>query len=289
VAAEVGLKDDAAVSRVLGGTPAGVDRHAGGGGPTVEPRVEGELLRPVVEDDGRGSTPRRTEAGWGRPSCTRDRGGGDCAVCPRLGGGTRVTVDRPAGLMDVAGALHDNVGVDWCPHLAILVPSADRVLTALASFYALGACRNGLLLHRPLPGRAERDRAGLTAAGLDVAALEDNGRLLVVEPAYDTDPERWARPWVPVVEDALARGFDAVWFSRFPIGPDEGHLTAALAFDRAWDEAFRGRPAVSLCVYIVDDVDDAARARRVETLAPFHDGVVVPAGAAGVRLVRTRT
>ena len=89
-------------------------------------------------------------------------------------------------------------------------------------------------------------------------------------------------------DDALARGFDAVWFSRFPIGPDEGHLSAALAFDRAWDEAFHGRPAVSLCVYIVDDVDDAARARRVDALAPFHDGVVVPADEGGAGLVRTR-
>jgi hypothetical protein len=190
--------------------------------------------------------------------------------------------------MDVAGALDGDVGAGWCPHLAILVPSAARVLPALASFYGLGARRNGLLFHRALPGHGERDRAGLTAAGLDVAALEGHGRLVVAEPPYDTDPERWARPWVPVLEDALARGFDAVWFSRFPIGPDEGQLTAALAFDRAWDEAFHGRPAVSLCVYIVDDVDDAARGGRVDALARFHDGVVVPAGSDGADLVRTR-
>jgi MEDS: MEthanogen/methylotroph, DcmR Sensory domain len=190
--------------------------------------------------------------------------------------------------MDVAGALDGGVGAGWCPHLAILVPSAARVLPALASFYGLGARRNGLLFHRALPGHGERDRAGLTAAGLDVAALEGDGRLVVAEPPYDTDPERWARPWVPVLEDALARGFDAVWFSRFPIGPDESQLTAALAFDRAWDEAFHGRPAVSLCVYIVDDVDDAARGRRVDALARFHDGVVVPASGDGADLVRTR-
>src|ERR1700754_2781455 len=91
-------------------------------------------------------------------------------------------------------------------------------------------------------------RAGPAAAGLDVAALEAGERLVVAEPPPETDARNWAARWVPVLEDALERGFDAVWFARFPIGPDEAQLTAALAFDRAWDHAFHGRPAVSLCV-----------------------------------------
>lgn len=191
-------------------------------------------------------------------------------------------------MMDVGAALDGDVGTGFCPHLAILVPSAGEVIPALASFYGLGARRNGLLFHRALPGQADADRAALTAAGLDVAALEAGERLVVAEPPPETDAERWARRWVPVLEGALARGFDAVWFSRFPIGPDEDHLAAALAYDRAWDDAFRGRPAVSLCVYIVDDVDEAARARRVASLAPFHDGVVV-AGDHGAEVVPTRS
>jgi MEDS: MEthanogen/methylotroph, DcmR Sensory domain len=189
--------------------------------------------------------------------------------------------------MDVGAALDGDVGTGFCPHLAILVPTPGEVIPALASFYGLGARRNGLLFHRALPGHGDADRAGLTAAGLDVATLEADERLVVAEPPPETDAERWARRWVPVADDALTRGFDAVWFSRFPIGPDAAHLSAAMAFDRAWDDAFRGRPAVSLCVYIVDDVGDAALARRVETMAPFHDGVVVP-GAGGAELVKTR-
>jgi hypothetical protein len=189
--------------------------------------------------------------------------------------------------MDVGAALDGDVGAGFCPHLAILVPSAGEVIPALASFYGLGARRNGLLFHRALPGRAAADRAGLAAAGLDVAALESEERLVVVEPPVEADAESWALRWVPVVQDALARGFDAVWFSRFPIGPDEALLQGALAFDRAWDDAFHGLSAVSLCVYIVDDVDAAARARRVASLAPFHDGVVV-AGEDGAEMVETR-
>jgi hypothetical protein len=90
-----------------------------------------------------------------------------------------------------------------------------------------------------------------------------------------------------VLEQALAHGFDAAWFSRFPIGPSESHIAPALEFDRAWDDAFHGRPAVSLCVYIVDDVGDAARERRVASMAPFHDGVVVD-GDDGAEVIRTR-
>jgi hypothetical protein len=93
---------------------------------------------------------------------------------------------------------------------------------ALASFYGLGAQRNGWLCHRALPGCADADREALTMAGLDVAGLEADGRLAVVEPQVETDPATWARPWVTVLERALARGFDAAWSSRFPIGPGPG-------------------------------------------------------------------
>ena len=189
--------------------------------------------------------------------------------------------------MDVGAALDGDVGTGWCPHLAILVPDPREVIPALASFYGLGARRNGWLFHRALPGNAEADRAALTAAGLDVAALEAAGRMVVAEPPPETDPERWAMRWLPVLEQALQRGFDAAWFSRFPIGPSEARIGPALAFDRAWDDAFHGRPAVSLCVYIVDDVDEAARERRVASMASFHDGVVVP-GSDGAEVIRTR-
>ena len=190
--------------------------------------------------------------------------------------------------MDVAGALAGRVEAGWCPHLAILVPGEGAVVPALASFYGLGARRNGWLFHRALPGQGDADRTALASAGLDVEALEAGGRMVVAEPALETDPERWARPWVPVLEQALERGFEAAWFSRFPIGPGEDRFTPALAFDRAWDDAFRGRPAVSLCVYIVEELDDdGTRAERLAALAAMHDGVVVP-GRSDAELVVTR-
>ena len=188
--------------------------------------------------------------------------------------------------MDVSASLGD-AGAGWCPHLAILVPGPDEVIPALASFYGLGARRNGWLFHRALPGRADQDRAALARAGLDVEALEAANRLVIAEPPLETDPEHWAQAWVPTLEEALTRGFDAAWFSRYPILLTEANVASVSAFDRAWDEAFHGRPAVSLCVYIVEDADGGERERRIDALGPIHDGLLVP-GAAGAELIRTR-
>jgi hypothetical protein len=187
---------------------------------------------------------------------------------------------------DLTTSLGD-AGAGWCPHLAILVPGPAEVIPALASFYGLGARRNGWLFHRSLPGRAAADRAALAEAGLDVQALESGGRLVIAEPPIDTDPDGWALRWVPVMERALAGGFDAAWFSRYPIRLTEENVTSVAAFDRAWDEAFHDQPAVSLCVYIVEDADGGERERRAGALGSIHDGVVLP-GAAGAELIRTR-
>ena len=187
---------------------------------------------------------------------------------------------------DLTTSLGD-AGTGWCPHLAILVPGPAEVIPALASFYGLGARRNGWLFHRSLPGRAAADRAALADAGLDVEALESGGRLVIAEPPLETNPDRWALRWVPVMERALAAGFDAAWFSRYPIRLTEENVTSVAAFDRAWDEAFHDQPAVSLCVYIVEDADGVERARRAAALGSIHDGVVVP-GAEGAELIRTR-
>ena len=39
-----------------------------------------------------------------------------------------------------------------CPHVAMLLSTAEEVAPTLASFYALGAKRNGWLFHRSLAG-----------------------------------------------------------------------------------------------------------------------------------------
>jgi hypothetical protein len=165
-------------------------------------------------------------------------------------------------------------GEAGCPHMAILLDSIDDVAPALASFYGLGLRRNGWLFHRSLPGQADEDRQSLTAAGLEVEGLEREGRMEVCELPIEDPPESWARPWVPVVERELARGFEAVWWSRFPIGPDDDLFELALLYDRYWDDCFRGRSAVSLCVYIVGGLPSGARDERAQRLTAVHDATL---------------
>lgn len=141
----------------------------------------------------------------------------------------------------------------------------------LASFYALGAQRNGWLYHRSLLGREQRDRAALTAAGLDVAGLEAECRMVFSEMEPGISVEDYVHGWDAEMESALARGFDAVWCSRFPVGPDAGVVERAVEYDRAWDAHAHDRRYVSLCVYVVGDLE---RGRRAAQLAPIHDTVV---------------
>jgi hypothetical protein len=192
---------------------------------------------------------------------------------------------RPEELADVADTLGQEAGRSWCPHLAMLLSSLDELHPALASFYRLGAGRNGWVFHRSLPDHEARDRAGLEAAGLDVAALEAEGRLALSEAPVTEPPESWAEPWLPVIDQRLGEGFDAVWWSRFPVGVDDPAYELALRYDAAWDAAMHDRRAVSLCVYIVGGA--AGRADAAGRLAEIHDGLVHVTGD-GASLAMTR-
>jgi hypothetical protein len=156
-----------------------------------------------------------------------------------------------------------------CPHLAMILPSREEVWPVLASFYALGAKRNGWLVHRTVD--ADADRAALAAAGLDVAALEAAGRMAFDLIGLDITVAEYVHAWEPQLEAALARGFDAAWWARFPIGPDAKLLDRSVEYEAAWDAHFHDKPCVSLCVFIVGDVD---RERRFAEIAVNHDSVL---------------
>jgi hypothetical protein len=174
-----------------------------------------------------------------------------------------------------------------CPHLAMLLPSYDDVPAALASFYGLGAKRNGWMFHRSLPGRGGTDRAALLRAGLEVERLEAERRFTLDELALELPPAEWARPWVAVLDEQLERGFEAVWWAPFPIGPGPADVQHALAYDRALEQTVHGRRFVTLCLYVVGDLDVFLEGRDGEELSAMHDGVLVPEPD-GVRLVRDR-
>ena len=158
-----------------------------------------------------------------------------------------------------------------CPHVAMLLSHRGEVAPTLASFYALGAKRNGWLFHRSIAGRADEDRAALIEAGLDVGRLEAEGRMVFSEIELGITVEDWVHAWEPELEAALARGFDAAWWARFPIGPEAEIIERSVEYDAAWDAHFHDRPCVSLCLFIVGDVE---RDRRAEQLAETHDTVL---------------
>jgi hypothetical protein len=163
-----------------------------------------------------------------------------------------------------------------CPHLAVLLRSKADLPAVLASFYALGAQRGGWMAHRSVRGEADDDRRLLAEAGLDVAGLEAAERLAIVESDPEEAPEQSADPWVRALEAALGRGLSALWYSRFAVGPQEEQYRAVLAFERAWEECFHDRPVVTLCPYLVGELDGAATLERLDGISSLHDGVLIP-------------
>jgi MEDS: MEthanogen/methylotroph, DcmR Sensory domain len=179
--------------------------------------------------------------------------------------------------------LGDLVDTLRCPHVAILLRSPAEIYRVQASFYALGLRRNGFVVHRSLPDRRDRDRTGLADEGLDVAAFEGAGRLVVDETPVSEPADTWAERWTGTVEEAFGRGFDSVWWTGFPIGREDRFYRLALEYDRAWEASVARRRSVSLCLYIVEGLDEEERRARIDELASFHDAVLV-SGADGVSL-----
>jgi hypothetical protein len=104
--------------------------------------------------------------------------------------------------------------------------------------------------------------------------------MAVVEFDPTEPPERSTDPWERGLNDALHRGLDALWYSRFAVGPEQSAYDGVLAFERAWDACFHSRPVITLCPYVVGALDAGAALDRLTTLAHIHDSVLVP-GADG--------
>ena len=143
----------------------------------------------------------------------------------------------------------------------------------LASFYALGASRNGWLFFGSLPGEGATDRAALIDAGLGVEDLEARGQLSVVELDLSVDPDAFVAPWAARADAALARGYDALWFARFPIDPSGEAVEAVLPFEAAWMAHFRGGRTVTLCPYIVGGLAEVDVVSRIATVGEVHEQV----------------
>lgn len=181
----------------------------------------------------------------------------------------------------IEGLVDPEAGAGSCPHLAVLLKSYDELPDVLASFYGLGAKRNGWLAHRSLPGEMDLDRDRLSRAGLDVEELEDEGRLEMMEIDPEGPPETSTQRLEEALDRALERGFAAAWYARFAVGPDEAAYSAFRPFEDAWDRAFSGRRVVTLCPFVIGEVDGRTALEQRGWIAEMHDSVLLPGGAGG--------
>jgi hypothetical protein len=174
---------------------------------------------------------------------------------------------------DVDGELK-TVPARECEHMAALIKSAADLPPLLVSFFRLGAARNGWLVHGSLAGEVEADRSRLAEAGLDIEALEAAGQLAILELDLTVSPEEWVDPWSTRLDEKLASGFDALWFTRFPIDPTEDAVSEVLPFEAAWMDRFHGRRVVTLCPYITGGLTGARRASHAARVAAVHDRIL---------------
>jgi MEDS: MEthanogen/methylotroph, DcmR Sensory domain len=174
-------------------------------------------------------------------------------------------------------SLEAHLDGEACPHLAVFLQTRDELPRVVADFYALGARRGGWLAHRTLPGNADHERALLAGAGLDVAGLEAQDRMVFVDLDPDAPAEGSAEPWREALDAALARGLTGLWYARFPVG-DAAPFEYILAIEREWHRMSRGRPVVTICPFLVGDVDGPETLGR---LAETHTAVLVPGAAPG--------
>ena len=59
-----------------------------------------------------------------------------------------------------------------------------------------------------------------------------------------------------------------------------------LGFERAWHEMSRDRPVVTLCPYIVGDLDGGSVLATLSDVAESHTGVLLPRAGGDYELLR---
>ena len=162
-----------------------------------------------------------------------------------------------------------------CPHLAVVLRSEAEFAPVVASFYSLGAKRGAWLAHRAV--EVEDDRRALNDAGLDVAGLESEGRLVIEALDLDEPPDALPERLEAGLDAALDRGLIGLWSSHSPVGPGADSFELAIGIERAWEKRFKGRPVVTLCPYVIEGLDGAGAVDRLTEVSELHEeGVLVP-------------
>ena len=228
---------------------AGQRRRPRPGAPRVEIRYAAtdERLDLTVADDGRGFDPATRRGRRGRPP----RADRDARARTRLRRRLRDHVHP--GRRDARHAMDSALDTSRptggaCPHVAMLLVAAGggradaRVLLRARRQAQRLAVSPLARRAAPTPTAPRSPRPGSTSSGSRPRAGWCSPRS-----SSSISVEDYVHAWEPEMEAALARGFDAAWWARFPIGPDADDHRALGRLRRRLGRALP-RPPVRLAV-----------------------------------------
>ena len=58
--------------------------------------------------------------------------------------------------------------------------------------------------------------------------------------------------------------------------PDERQYDGVVAFEVAWHHAFKNKPVVTLCPYLVGGLSGSGAIERMQDVSKFHDALLIP-------------
>ena len=162
---------------------------------------------------------------------------------------------------------------DACPHVAMLLSHREQILPLRASFYALGAKRNGWLFHRTnaRPRRRGPRRAPPRQASTS-SGIEAEGRMVFSEIEFGDQRGGLGPRLGTGARQRLARGFDAHCVGTVPDRPGGGDHRALGGLRRGLDTPTSTTGLAFLCA--CSSWATWSGTRGAAMLAETHDTVL---------------
>lgn len=177
-------------------------------------------------------------------------------------------------------------------HIVYPYQERDTLGQAVASWLAPALRAGGGALLACRPDHATLVRAALQLEGLDVAALEANGRLaihdaevlmarFIVDDVVDGRSfKRLTRSLIGDVRQAGATGAVRIWGEMVDVLAQQGRYDGAARLEDLWNEILAEDDLELLCSYDLDALDPTAHARVLLDVCSTHAQLEIDDGAA---------
>ncbi len=141
-------------------------------------------------------------------------------------------------------------------HVLAMAPSHGAVYDLEARFLAEGLGQNARLFKACWWQHPDDARRELAARGLEVEALEREGRLALANLQAICDrqgPLAAAQVWVEEARRAQRQGYDRLWGCGSPyVAPAQKMHARLRSFEAALERELAGLPVVGMCSYVMD-------------------------------------